>query len=162
MNLEKLLDQKDFDMLSSQQQVEVLLHLNKDEYNRMRQAHLLARATFSKADDDLLPDSKILKNLKQQMKHRRKVKGFGLQLIEKLNYRLPAYQAVAAAVLLAFGLHFLSGSFKDHSESLISPVMFADSTTSKTSPQGKFSPDEDTVKDDTMLRLNDGRLKVDG
>lgn len=152
MNLEKLLDQKDFEMLSETQRAEVLMHVSKEDYNRMRQIHLLAKSRMANTDLDLKPNPMILNNLRQQMKSRRQVRGLVIPFLEKLNNRIPVYKTAAAAILIAFGLHFLNGGFENSSESLISPVIFADSTNSQ--HQSKFTLDEDTVKEDTMIRID--------
>ena len=152
MNLEKLLDHKDFEMLSETQKAEVLMYMSKEDYNRSRQAHLLAKSTFSHSDLALKPNPVVLDNLRKQMRSRRQVRGLVIPFLERLNAQIPIYKAAAAAILIAFGLHFINGGLDNSSESLISPVIFADSTTSP--HQSKFTLDEDTVKEDTMLRID--------
>ncbi len=151
MYLERLLEHQDFDMLTKAQQSQVLEYLNKEEYDGMRQAHLMAKASFFAKDDHLHPDPTILQKLKREVSNRKKIKGISFKLIERFNDRIPAYQAVAAAILLAFGLHYLGNSLDTSGENMGNTIMFADTTTAT---QTKITQDEDTVREDTMIGIN--------
>ncbi|RMG29622.1 MAG: hypothetical protein D6730_03595 [Bacteroidetes bacterium] len=152
-----LLEAKTYDMLSREERASLGAHISRETYERWRRLQLLARQSLKVgAGAQLKPDPTILPSLKTLMASRTRVKGPAPRLtlpLKKKPFRrqLSVYQAIAAAAAILFAIHISSNHWKQDVGLHAYPI-FADSTSS--SPQQIMLQDEDSVKDDSVLRLN--------
>lgn len=152
IDLTHLLETTSFEDLSVSEREAVLAMVSEQTYRRMRRAHLLADGHFKQDTLSLAPDPALLPRLKQQVRSKRSLNGLAPTWWTASQRHFPVYQAAAAAAVLAFALHFWGSSIQQEHEAGRGSAVFADSTSSHA--QTSITQDEDTVRDDSLLKYN--------
>ena len=101
---EKLLETKDYNMLSDSERSIVSRFSTEDEYHRIRKIILTDKEISSEERKIIKPDPEILNNLLDAMKSKKSSTG-SLRVVKNIfEYRIPAYQFAfyAAASILIF------------------------------------------------------------
>ena len=107
--IEALLKEKDFRGLNAAERKLVLSELSEAEYVSMRSV-IVGMQQLQAEEKPLVPREGIRANVRTHMREH-KVSGWKSGLGRWISYRIPAYQAAAAVVLLAFALHWIGDSF---------------------------------------------------
>lgn len=147
-NLEHLLRERPFEALSLQERAQVLTEMSAEEYRRVREVALLAEQYLGEDASGIAPRPDIQAHLRQRLRARYRWQSRVQQL---LDYRMPVWQAAAAAALLVFTLHWASEPSLSHATTM-QKAQFADSTFHDSALHRAADLSEDTA----YLRLGRG------
>jgi hypothetical protein len=146
MDWEKILTEKPYEALNEEEKQIIGAEIDALEYTRMRQVWQETRQYFRATDADLPePDPAIRKAVRTHMRQLPE-KGLRGRIRSFTSFRIPAYQAVAAAVVLLGLIHFgnsgisLGNRGYGHATTVI-----ADTTQQDSSTQTGFNLYEDSV-----------------
>jgi hypothetical protein len=146
LDLERLMREQPFEALNLHQRAEVLTEMSADEYRRIRSVALLAEAYLH--EGPALPQPR--QETQQVLRHRLRVRTrWATQVGIWLDYRLPVWQAAAAATLLVLTLQWASLPQGNGAQAASGQALLADSTHYDSALRTSFDP-QDTV----FSRLN--------
>jgi len=104
-DLDRLLETRSFDDLTSREKEEILRYMKREDYDSYRETIIRSKMLFAAEEKILRADPAIRAKLLTRMKQRERVTEHGLSsfLRAMLTYRIPAYPpAFAIAVLAIF------------------------------------------------------------
>jgi hypothetical protein len=142
MNLEQLLRERPFEALSLHERAEVLTEMSAEEYRRVREVALLADRALSHGARLPQPRPETQALLRSRLQDRKRSTS---QIRQLLDYRMPVWQAAAAAMLLVFTLHWAQKSPGTLPQNQEASVLLADSTSHDSAFRTSFDPQEDTI-----------------
>ncbi|MEO0471844.1 MAG: hypothetical protein AAF206_19620 [Bacteroidota bacterium] len=142
--IEALLKERDFAHLTAAEKKLVRTEMSEAEYVRMR-AVITGVQALTATEKPLVPREHIRTQVRAHMRTQSQ-NGLGNGLSRWLRYRIPAYQAAAAVVVLAFALHWFGNRLPGNvpQPGFSGEIMFADTTGNDSSRQG-VSLYEDSV-----------------
>lgn len=139
-DLEELIRQKPFEMLSVEERASVLIELEADEYRRLRETALMASRYLERPIASPHPRPEIRTELHQRLKKRRSL---GRRIGKVLDHRMPVWQVAAAAVVLVLMIQ-LGGKSRFSGAGAANGPLFADSTLHDSAVQPVWDPEGDT------------------
>jgi len=142
MNLEQLLRERPFEALSLHERAEVLTEMSAEEYRRVREVALLADRALSDGPALPKPNPQTKALLQARLRSRQHTTSVVRHL---LDYRMPLWQAAAAAMLLVFTLHWAQKPQSGLPGYQDQAALLADSTLHDTALRTSFDPQEDTI-----------------
>jgi hypothetical protein len=106
---DRLLEEKTFEALSGRERDQVLQFISREDYNRFREAVLVAQHGMHRREPHITPDPSVKNRLMQQFGSESTPPSGSifLSLSRLLNHRIPFYQAAIAASVLLFMVIFL-------------------------------------------------------
>lgn len=152
MDWEKILTEKPYEALSEEEKKTIGTEIDAQEYTHLRQVWQETQQYFRTPEVGLPePNPAIRKAVRTHMRQL-PAKGLKGRLRNLISYRIPAYQAVAAAVILMGLIHFGSSGISlgnrgyGHATTVI-----ADTTHQDSSSQTGFNLYEDSVFSKFMI-----------
>ena len=146
VDLDHLLHHKDFSALSEGEREAVLAAMSRESYETMRAGIDASRRYLLETPTGIQPRAATARHLRARMRRSRLAQStFGAGFFQVFARPVPAYQAVAAGVLLVWGLHFLARPALDAGNPRQAVIMIADSTDSAKTRKVGLNLDEDTV-----------------
>ena len=152
LDWEKLIANKPFEALTEQEKAFIRAEMSPLEYEQLRQVWQETALFFDQEEAQLpLPDPAIRLQVRDHMRTLAPT-SFGGRIRALLDYRVPAYQAIAAGVILLAMVHFGSKALPDHTgPSYGGTTMMADSTIQDSSVRTGFNLYEDSVFSKFMI-----------
>jgi hypothetical protein len=145
-DLDHLLHHKDFAALTGAERDAVLAEISREDYEALRATVNQATRCLRDTPTGIRPRAETEQNLRDRMRRFRLAQStLGAGVLQALIRPIPAYQAVAAGVLLVFGLHFLGRPHLNPGSSPQATIMIADSTDSVKTRKAGINTGEDTV-----------------
>lgn len=146
VDLDYLLHHKDFAELTETERETVLAEINQESYEAMRATIDQTRRYLRETPTGIQPRTETEQLLRARMRRSRLAQSApGLSFFPGFVRAIPAYQAVAAGVLLMFGLHFLGRPHLESGDARQAVIMIADSTDSVNTRKAGLNLEEDTV-----------------
>ena len=146
VDLDHLLHHKDFAALNEAERDAVLAEMSRAQYEAMRAAIGEAGHYLRETPSGIRPRTETEQRLRVHMRRARLAQStLGIGMFRVLARPIPAYQAVAAMVLLVFGLHFLGRPHLDTGNSRQTGIMIADSADSAKTRNAGINLGEDSV-----------------
>lgn len=109
----ELLETKNFEELTSEERVTVFNEMSETDYKEQRMMILASRILAKKEKAEIVPNPKILINARERLS---KKKSGGLVIF---THKLPTWVAVAACLLIFFGIRSLTDSENSDVESTV-------------------------------------------
>lgn len=111
----ELLETKNFDELTAEERAAVFNEMNKADYKEQRMMILASLILAKKEKAEMVPNPKILIDAQKRLS-KKKNGGLGLVIF---THKLPTWLAVAACLLLFFGIRHLTDSENSGLESTV-------------------------------------------
>lgn len=143
-SLEQLVREKSFAELNLHEKALVLTEVNEREYNNLRQLALSAEIYFQQEPLLLEPRPDTHAFLRKKLQEQKPLT-LSQRLGKMMTYRIPAYQAVAAAVVLMLSFYLGTQPKFANGERVNPMVMVSDSALMDSAHQRGINLNEDTV-----------------
>ena len=118
----ELLNTKDFEALSQEEEVFISKHLSEELYKELRLVYIFTENVFKEEEEATLPDHSVKKVLDKAFEKKYKRKNIITDLLlSVIDYRIPAYQVALGGLILIMtvGWYIQSKSNSISSDSLL-------------------------------------------
>lgn len=151
MDWEKILEEKPLAALSPEERAEMENEMSLSEYDKLHRAWDATRQYFRETEPRLEPDPRIRQQVRQHIRELEK-EDLGGKVRRLMARRIPAYQAVAAAVAVMALIHFGGNLLPSRGGGFDTDASFiADTTQQDSSHRVGFNLYEDSALSKFMI-----------
>lgn len=151
MDWEKMIQEKPLAALSPEERMAVELEMSPAEYNSLHETWQTTQQYFRDTEPKLVPDPQIRQQIRAHMRELEN-EDFGAKVRRLLARRIPAYQAVAAAIALMAMIHFGGNLFSPQTGGFDPQSSFiADTTQQDSSHRVGYNLYEDSALSKFMI-----------